>query len=69
MEKISAPWSNSNADAKRGRGYLFLTVILFRPRKSMKGRRVLSFFSTKKNPAPRGDVALQRFAFWFGDAI
>ncbi len=38
-----------------GRGYLFFTVMSFKPLKSIHGRRVPSFLPTKKNPAPRGD--------------
>lgn len=30
------------------------TVMSFRPRSSMQGLKVLSFFSTKKKPAPAG---------------
>ena len=39
----------------RGREYLFFTVMSFSPRKSIQGRRVESFFLTKKKTAPRGD--------------
>ena len=38
----------------RGNGYLFFIVMLFKPQKWIQGLRDLSF-STKKNPAPRGE--------------
>ena len=53
--KVVPPWSGSNAELMRGNGYLFLTVMLFNPQKSIQGLKVLSFFATKKNPAPRGE--------------
>lgn len=34
---------------KEDKGYLFLTVILLKPWKSVQGQRGLCFFSTKKN--------------------
>lgn len=52
---ILAPWKGSNAKLMRGKGHLFFTVMLFNPQKSIKGRKDLSFFSTKKNPALRGE--------------
>lgn len=38
-----------------GNGYRFFTVISFKPLYSIQGLRVLSFFSTKKNPEPAGE--------------
>lgn len=43
------------AELISGRGYVFLMVMSLRPRMSMQGRRVPSFLSSKKNPAPTGD--------------
>lgn len=54
--KIVAAWSNLKADISSGKGYLFLTVILLRPWKSMQGWRVLFIFTTKKTPATREAV-------------
>ncbi len=45
---------NSKAEFMSGRGYLFFTVMSFKPLKSIHGR-VPSFLPMKKNPAPRGD--------------
>lgn len=56
MVNMVAPCSNLDAEDSRDKGYLFLRVILFRSQKSLQGRRVLSFFSTKKKPASTGDV-------------
>lgn len=55
MEKTEAPCSESKVAKIRGKGHLLLIVMLYRPRDSVHGCRVLSFFSTKKNPAPNGE--------------
>lgn len=52
LEKILAPWRREKAESMRGRGYLFLTVILFNPWKSVQGH---PFSPTKKKPAPTGE--------------
>ncbi len=53
--KMVAPWGSSEADVRSGDGYLFLTVMLLRPLKSMHLCSDLSFFSTKTKPAPSGE--------------
>lgn len=53
--KMVAPCKSSKAEEMSGKGYLFLTVMLFSPRKFTHGRRALSFFSTKENPVPPGE--------------
>ena len=45
----------AKAELLSGKGYLFLTVILFNARTSMHGLNDPSFFLTKKNPAPTGE--------------
>ena len=55
LVKMVASRSELNAESMRGRGYLFRTVMLFKPLKSIQWQRVLSFFSTKKKPAPTGE--------------
>lgn len=57
MVNMVAPCSNLDAEDSRDKGYLFLRVILFRSQKSLQGRRVLSFFSTKKKPTSTGGVS------------
>lgn len=39
-----------------GNGYLFLTVMSLRGRKSMHGQSLPSFLPTMKKPAPTGEV-------------
>lgn len=53
MEKIVAPWRGSKTELIRGVGYLFLMVMLLRPRKLMQGQRVLSVLETKKKTVQR----------------
>ena len=55
FEKTTAPWRGTKAELMRGKGYLFFTVMLFRPRSSIQGHSERSFLLTKKNPAPTGD--------------
>lgn len=50
-----AVWRGSEAEFGRGRGYVFLMVMLFSLLKSMHGHKVPSFFATKKSPVPRGE--------------
>lgn len=45
----------SKAEVMSGSGYLFFTVMSFRPWKSMHGRSDPSFSPTKKKPAATGD--------------
>lgn len=56
--KIVAAWSNLKADISSGKGYLFLTVILLRPWKSMQGWRVLFIylFLQQKRPQQWGKL-------------
>lgn len=50
--KIKAPLKDSKVEARRGRQYLFLMVILINVQQSMQGLRDLSIFSTKKKAVP-----------------
>lgn len=47
LVKIVAWCSGSKAESVRGKGYLFLMVMLLKPQKSMQGCSDLSFFPTK----------------------
>ena len=51
-----APWRGAKANLMSGKGYLFLTVILFSPRKSIHGLSDPSFF-TKKNQERKRKMA------------
>ena len=46
-----APWRGGKAELMSGKGYLFLTVMLFSPLMSLHGLNDPSFFFSKKNPA------------------
>lgn len=53
--KTTAQQRGAKAELMSGKGYLFLTVMLLSPWKSMHGLSVPSFLLMKKKPAPRGE--------------
>ncbi len=54
-EDSSAKSRGAKAELIKGRGYLFLIAMLFRPQKSIHGFKVPSFLLTKKKTAPTGE--------------
>ena len=50
-----APWRGEKAELMSGKGFLFFTVMLFSPRKSLHGLSKPAFFLTKKKTSPTGE--------------